>query len=180
MKLIISIIFLIFIQSCSKPKSVMICGDHKCINKEEAKLYFEENLTIEVQIIDSRKDEILNLIELNLKDNVAEKKIFLSKKNKFNKEIKDLSQTEINNIKKEIKSRKKKKTISNTKTTSDKANVIYVKDTNKTSLLNTDIKQKINTYDVCKKISKCNIEEIAKYLIKQGKNKKFPDITTKE
>jgi len=26
-------------------------------------------------------------------------------------------------------------------------------------------------------IEKCNIEEISKYLVKQGKNKKFPDIT---
>ena len=179
MKLFISVIFLIFIQSCSKPKSVMICGDHKCINKEEAKLYFEENLTIEVQIIDSRKDESLNLVELNLKDNIAEKKIFLSKKKKFNKEIKDLSRTEINNIKKEIKSRKKR-TISNTKLSSNKPNVIYDKNTDKTSLLNRNIKQNKNTYDVCKKIAKCNIEEIAKYLIKQGKNKKFPDITMRE
>ena len=26
--------------SCSTSKSVLICGDHECINKEEAKLFF--------------------------------------------------------------------------------------------------------------------------------------------
>ena len=40
-----------------KPKSVLICGDHKCINKAEAKQYFEENLTIEVQIVSKNKKE---------------------------------------------------------------------------------------------------------------------------
>ena len=27
-----------------KPKTVFICGDHICVNKTEAKQYFEENL----------------------------------------------------------------------------------------------------------------------------------------
>ena len=44
---------LLFI-SCSKPKTVLICGDHVCINKAEANQYFEENLSIEVKIIDKK------------------------------------------------------------------------------------------------------------------------------
>ena len=41
----IFLIFLIFLlTSCSKPKAVLICGDHVCLNKAEAELYFEENL----------------------------------------------------------------------------------------------------------------------------------------
>ena len=28
-------------QSCSKNKTVLICGDHICVNKTEAKQYFE-------------------------------------------------------------------------------------------------------------------------------------------
>lgn len=31
--------------------------------------------------------------------------------------------------------------------------------------------------DVCIIIEKCNIEEISKYLLKEGNKKKFPDIT---
>mgnify|MGYP001258814423 CR=1 FL=1 len=34
--------------------------------------------------------------------------------------------------------------------------------------------------DVCTILKKCSIDEISKYLIKQGKSKKFPDITTME
>ena len=34
--------------------------------------------------------------------------------------------------------------------------------------------------DVCTILEKCNIEEISKYLLNQGKNKSFPDITTRQ
>ena len=34
--------------------------------------------------------------------------------------------------------------------------------------------------DVCKIIDNCNIEEISKYLINEGKNKKFPNIRSRE
>ena len=55
MKKIIFFFLIIILQNCSKPKTVMICGDHKCINKDEAQQYFEENLSIEVKIIDNKK-----------------------------------------------------------------------------------------------------------------------------
>ena len=29
---------------CGKPKIVLICGDHVCVNKSEAEQYFEKNL----------------------------------------------------------------------------------------------------------------------------------------
>ena len=34
--------------------------------------------------------------------------------------------------------------------------------------------------DVCTILVNCSIEEISKYLIKQRKNKKYPDITMRE
>ena len=43
----IFLIPLLILYSCSKPKTVLICGDHNCINKKEAQQYFEENLSIE-------------------------------------------------------------------------------------------------------------------------------------
>ena len=54
MKIFYSIILLLLI-SCNKPKTVLICGDHICINKTEAEQYFEKNLSIEVKIIDNKK-----------------------------------------------------------------------------------------------------------------------------
>ena len=41
---LISLIFLLI--SCSKHKTVLICGDHVCINKAEARQYFD-NLKLE-------------------------------------------------------------------------------------------------------------------------------------
>ena len=40
--------------------------------------------------------------------------------------------------------------------------------------------KKVDVVDVCTFIKKCNIEEISKYLLKEGKNKKFPDITKRQ
>ena len=57
MKQLILTLSFIFILSCNKPKTVLICGDHQCINKTEAKQYFEENLTLEVKIIDKKRKE---------------------------------------------------------------------------------------------------------------------------
>ena len=34
--------------------------------------------------------------------------------------------------------------------------------------------------DICTILEKCSIHEISKYLVKQGKKKRFPDITIRE
>ena len=63
-------LFLLFIPlSCSNPKTVLICGDHVCVNKNEAKLYFEDNLTLEVKIINKKQKKSVDLVQLNLKEN---------------------------------------------------------------------------------------------------------------
>ncbi len=41
MKNIILFLTLILLFSCSKNKTVMICGDHICVNNNEANQYFE-------------------------------------------------------------------------------------------------------------------------------------------
>ena len=43
MRVIILLFLAIFLQSCGKPKAVLICGDHVCVNKEEANQYFEKS-----------------------------------------------------------------------------------------------------------------------------------------
>ena len=82
MKKIILILFFFLIYGCNKPKTVLICGDHQCINNAEAKQYFEENLTLEVKIINQNKKVETDLVELNLKANSQKRKINISKKNK--------------------------------------------------------------------------------------------------
>ncbi len=178
-KILILIFFIIF-QSCSKPKSVLICGDHVCINKKEAKQYFEENLSLEVKIIDNKKKENFNLVELNLKENSEKRKISVVKKEKTKKKLKSLSRKEIREIKDNIKKKKKKdrvvKTNLKNKERKFKASTIQ----NKIKKSKKNVNKDINITDVCTIVDKCSIDEISKYLIKIGKKKNFPDITIRE
>ena len=184
---------LLLLNNCSKPKTVLICGDHICVNKAEAQQYFEENLTIEVKIIDKKKKEKINLVELNLKENSNKKKeISISSKNNTSEDLKILSKEEIVEIKKNIKSKNKKKKI--VKKVSEKFEVDKnlnskkkdVEKRNQFKKKNIKVKKNIvyktsqNVVDVCIIIEKCSIDEISKYLLKEGNKKKFPSLTTKE
>ena len=62
MKILFYSLIIFFITSCSKPKTVLICGDHICVNKAEADKYFEENLSIEVKIIDNKDKKSFDFI----------------------------------------------------------------------------------------------------------------------
>ena len=92
----ITLIFVFFLSvSCTKPKTVFICGDHICVNKTEAQQYFEENLTLEVKVLKERDSKEASLIELNLREsNQINKQVLVSKKERTNKEIKKLSDNE--------------------------------------------------------------------------------------
>ena len=74
MRFIILIFIFVILSHCSKPKTVLICGDHICINKAEAEQFFEENLSIEVKIIKPKTKKQIDLIELNLNDNISGKR----------------------------------------------------------------------------------------------------------
>ena len=155
----------------------MICGDHVCINKLEAKQYFEENLSIEVKILNQNKNKEEDLVQLNLNSSFENKrKISIKKKENTEKSIKTLSKNEIKDIKNKIaKKNKKNKT---------KKNKLSVKSENKlNNISKKSVKVNKNIYevvDVCTIIEKCSIEEISKYLIDQGNERDYPDITIKE
>ena len=174
------IFIFIILQSCSKPKTVLICGDHICVNKKEAEQYFEENLSLEVKIIDNNKEESFDLVELNLKDNQKDREISVVKKETTNKKIKALTEKEIKKIKKDIKKKKIKERIVK-KEQNTKKDKLKVTKNKKIPKKNRDIVNKNNnTLDVCTILEKCSIDEISKYLIKLGKKKNFPDITLRE
>ena len=193
MKHILIFLILLLLSNCSKPKTVLICGDHVCVNKAEAEQYFEENLSIEVKIINQKNNEQIDLVELNLKNNKNKvKQIAISPKKDTSKNLKTLSNDEIKKIKKNIKDKKQKKEIDNKisrkKIKREENNAISEllekKDKNQeknNSFVNkTIINKKINTVDVCTILEKCNIDEISKYLIKEGKKRDFPDITRRQ
>ena len=188
MRFLFLIIPFIFMQNCSKPKTVLICGDHICINKSEANQYFKENLSIEVKIIDIKKNINPDLVELNLNESIGNRKISINKKEKTKKEIKTLTNEQIKNIKKKLRKNKKNNKIAkkNTYNKKDKSKKITRKKIRQESLnkdkikLNNNIKEQLKVVDICSIIEKCNIDEISKFLLKQAKKKKFPDITVRE
>ena len=173
MKHLLKFFFLFLILgSCSKPKTVLICGDHICINKSEAKQYFEENLSIEVKIIDKKLKNDVDLVELNLSTSPdGKKEVVISKKSNTKNDIKTLSVDEINIIKENIK--KKKRIVKK----DGKIKKTIEKNTN--SRLKNVNKVKSKEVDVCTILKDCSIDEISKYLIKEGKKKNYPDLTKK-
>tara|TARA_A100001015_G_C15011584_1_gene723360 strand:+ start:264 stop:821 length:558 start_codon:yes stop_codon:yes gene_type:complete len=177
-------LFLVFIlSSCTKPKTVLICGDHICVNKDEARQFFEENLSLEVKIIDNKIKKEIDLVELNIRNNNKKnRKISISPKKKTNKDLKKLSDKEIKQIKKNIRKKNKKitKKIIDKKTQSkgEKYKKKQKLDQNKKEISEISVnKNQKKVLDVCKLIERCNIDEISKYLIEESKRKKFPDIT---
>ena len=95
---VLKIILFLFIIQCAGPlnkvEKVYICGDHKCANKAEAEEYFNNNISIEIYTIDTKKedDEYFDLVELNLlKDKLATKNKIIVKdeKKKIDEKIKE-------------------------------------------------------------------------------------------
>jgi len=191
MKIVFIFFIFLFLGNCSKPKTVLICGDHVCVNKAEAEQYFEENLSIEVKVIDKKIKKKINLVELNLKeDEKGKRKIFLSSKSNMNKRLKTLSNNEIIKIKERIKEKKTLKKIE--KNEIKTKNIIKKKETQiimrtkkidpiNNKILNKNVNKKTkDIVDICTILEKCSIDEISKYLLEQGKKKNFPDLTTRQ
>ena len=180
------IFFVLTLSACGSTKTVLICGDHVCINNKEADQYFKENLTIEVKIIDNKNYKKINLVELNLKDSSSNKNISIIKKDKTKSKIKTLSKNEIEKIKRDIKIKEKTKKAEKKVVTSNHSKKLKVStgsDQSVSNISTTNKTQRINNkelVDICSILKKCTIDEISNYLLKKGKNKKFPDITLRE
>ena len=177
MKFFIILFFFFIFSGCNKTKTVMICGDHVCINKLEAKQYFEENLSIEVKILNQNKNKEEDLVQLNLNSSFEnKKKISIKKKENTEKSIKTLSKKEIKDIKNKIAKKNKKN-----KTKKNKLSVRLENKLDNSSKKSVKVDKNVyEVVDVCTIIKKCSIEEISKYLIDQGNQRDYPDITIKE
>ena len=145
---------------------MLICGDHICINNEEAEQFFEENLSIEIKIENKKQSRKFDLIELNMRENQNNiKSVSINEKRKLKNKIKILNNKEIKKIKSKIKQNKDKKKLA--KKVDMNKEELKSSDNSK----NFDIKKKddqtLNVQDVCKIIEKCNIEQISNFLIKE-------------
>ena len=163
---------IVLLVSCSKHQSILICGDHKCVNKAEAKQYFEENLTLEVQIITKNEKTNYSLVDLNIKGDEPKIKVF---KNKNKKIVKKLSKEEVREKKAELK--KNEKIFKQKKELAKKEEVLKKK--NKINTLSS-YNSNDNSQDICIKLEKCDIDSIANYLIKVNNEKDYPNISLRE
>ena len=187
MKLIPLYIISILLVGCNKPKTVLICGDHICINKTEAEQYFEENLSLEVKIINKKVKEEIDLVELNLsQDMKGERVVGIFSKNIQNKKLKTLSNKEVSRIRDNIKNKKKinkiaKKIIKNDDNNKNKFKYSKTSKIKKDKVINiNENKKREEVFDVCTILKKCSIDEISKYLLDKKKNANFPDITLRQ
>ena len=168
----LKIFFLLFIIQCAGPlnkvEKVYICGDHRCANKAEADEYFDNNISIEIYSIETKKetDENLDLAELNiLKEKLITKKkiVIKDEKKKLDEKIKErkkLAKLKIREIEKPIKTvqqDKKKNNIKNTKQKKQKSKITFIR--------------------ICKNLEECDIDKISQIVMDIGKQKDFPDIT---
>ena len=170
MKKLIFIFVLMLFQSCAKQKTILICGDHVCVNKAEAKQFFEENLTLEVKIVDKKDNKEINLVQLNLNEGSNTRQVNVVKKKETKNQIRVLTNKEVKEIKKKVKTNKNKyakKIILKDK--KRRKNIFFKKNNSKNDIV-----------DICTIVNKCTIDEISKYLIKTGKKKDFPAITVRE
>ena len=167
MRFLLFFIFL-FLLSCSSPmssgKRFYICGDHPCVNNKEVKDYFDNNISVEVYTIDSKKKikENFNLVELNLlRDKLESKdKIQLSQKKM--------------DIKKQIKERKKLAKLKIEKL--EKPNKVKEIVKKKEVVKKKKEANKITFVRICKNLEECDIDKISKIIMDIGKEKDYPDI----
>ena len=201
MKLIYSIFFLLIL-SCSTVKKEYVCGDHPCINKKEFNEYFSDNLIVEIKSQKNTKNKKVDLFKLNEK--FFEKKINNDKNSKKNKLIKEKERRK--NLKAEKKILLKKKKAEEVKKKNKQINGIkknkilkpeisnnreVKKVINKSAVVNRDkliknskknesfqLSKDNNPRNICDDIKDCDITKIAEMLIKKGKDKPFPNITS--
>ena len=73
MKFFYLIFFLIFL-SCNTVKKEYVCGDRLCVDKKEYNEYFAKNLTIEISSTKQKKNQTIDLVQLNTDSSKLKKK----------------------------------------------------------------------------------------------------------
>ena len=193
----IYLIFFLLILSCSTVKKVYVCGDHPCKSKKEFDNYFSKNLIYEIKSNTKSKNQNIDLVIANMQSNDGKIKNRINyKKNKrLNKKkqakvkkAKVLKKKKIEKITKKNKISKNaiENQISNNRepdaklvarTPLAKKNDILTKKTTENTLINS-VKTK-NIKSICDQFENCDIDKIAELLIKKGRDKPFPNITSK-
>ena len=117
---------------------------------------------------------------MNLRHNKDNRKEVTFSKSLTKNEVRPLSKEEIQKKKEELKKKKKNKKIIKKyekNKIKKKEKKIKKNDLKKNIDINKKLIKRKDLVDVCTFVEKCSIEEISKFLIKQGKDKNYPDLT---
>ena len=115
--------------------------------------YFENNISIEIYTLSksSKRDKDFDLVELNMS----------------NEDKKNLVSVDVQ--KKQIRDKiKKRNKISKLNIKKGENNIVNRKNKNR---------PKITLVRICKDLQECDIDNVAKIIIKKGNEKKYPDLT---
>ena len=183
--------FFFLLLSCNSTKKNYVCGDRPCLNKKDFNEYFANNLSIEIKSYQYKKIKNVDLIELNTKilnSKAGDKK--LAKKNlklrkKVEKEKLKAEKKILSKVSKSNNSEKKTVKIKTDDKTKQVKNIvdkpIFNKE-NKNKIVNNEVKVKSvksqNIKSACYDVADCDIDKIAEKLIKKGREKPFPNITS--
>ncbi len=181
MRILLLSSFLLLISCSPISKNLYMCGDRECVDKKEAKEYFEKHLTMEVRITDKKKGKNVDLVKLNtnsIKQNksiksksIDKNKLLELKRKEELKKQKKLAKILVKEERKKIKQEKKALKL---KKRNEKKPIVQLK---KEKKIKKNVKQKIKENKFCIILENCDIDEISTYLIKIGKEKDYPDIT---
>ena len=179
------LISFIFLLNCSPSYKAYMCGDKPCANKKEFKEYFAENLTIEVQTAKDKKNTSVDLVKLNTTNEADLKKEQdeALKKQIIEREKIEAAKIKIEEEKKRIKEEKRLKETEKKEVARIEPNKTQQKEKIVEKIINektNDENSNKNTKEdnICKIIEECDIDKIAEILIKQGREKDYPDITS--
>ena len=193
----IYLIFLLLLISCSTVKKDYVCGDHPCKSKKEFDNYFSKNLIYEIKSNTKSKNHNIDLVIANMQSNdekiknrinykrdkrINKKKLAKVKNDKVLKKRKIEKITKKNKIgknatKNQISNNRESDAELVAKTSLAKKNNILTKKTTENTLINS-VKNK-NIKSICDQFENCDIDKIAELLIKKGRDKPFPNITSK-
>ena len=106
MKILVFLIILFILTSCTTDKDTFWCGDHPCINKKEKEAYFKKTMIVEIKNLknkdykrDSEVKKIIQQAKLDekkriktekslIKQTISEEKIRIKEEKKLAKQIK--------------------------------------------------------------------------------------------
>ena len=175
MKKIYLIIFVLLV-SCSSTKKVYICGDHECKNKSEKEDYFKNNISLEVYILENKKDIKKNqdLVKLNTnienKQNIKKKNLNFLEKRKIQSKKNPTSEKPI-----KMKLKSDSKVDKNMPVKKHQLNNDKLKFNNEKSTFTTRNTTKV--IHMCKNLNECDIDVISNKINNLGKQKNYPKIS---